>query len=85
MEDPILFIKTYPRIVNIDEGLVPFNMYPFQDKMVKTFHENRFSICKLPRQSSKSTTIIAYLLHQVIFNDKINVAIIANISATARD
>ena len=85
MEDPIHFIKTYTRIVNIDEGLVPFNMYPFQDKMVKTFHENRFSICKLPRQSGKSTTIIAYLLHQVIFNDNINVAILANKSSTARD
>ena len=85
MEDPIHFIKTYTRIVNIDEGLVPFNMYPFQDKMVKTFHENRFSICKLPRQSGKSTTIIAYLLHQVIFNHNINVAILANKSSTARD
>ena len=85
MDDPIHFIKTYTRIVNIDEGLVPFNMYPFQEKMVKTFHENRFSICKLPRQSGKSTTIIAYLLHQVIFNDNINVAILANKSSTARD
>ena len=70
---PIHFIKEYTRIVNIDEGLVPFNMYDFQEKMVNTFHDNRFSICKLPRQSGKSTTIIAYLLHQVIFNDNINV------------
>ena len=85
MEDPIHFIKEYTRIVNIDEGLVPFNMYPFQEKMVNTFHDNRFSICKLPRQSGKSTTIIAYLLHQVIFNDNINVAILANKSSTARD
>ena len=85
MDDPIHFIKTYTRIVNIDEGLVPFNMYPFQEKMVNTFHDNRFSICKLPRQSGKSTTIIAYLLHQVIFNDNINVAILANKSSTARD
>ena len=53
--------------------------------MVNTFHDNRFSICKLPRQSGKSTTIIAYLLHQVIFNDNINVAILANKSSTARD
>ena len=53
--------------------------------MVNTFHNNRFSICKLPRQSGKSTTIIAYLLHQVIFNDNINVAILANKSTTARD
>ena len=85
MDDPIYFIKTYIKIVNIDEGLVPFDMYKFQEKMVDTFHNNRFSISKLPRQSGKSTTIIAYLLHQVIFNDNINVAILANKSTTARD
>jgi hypothetical protein len=85
MNDPVYFIKTYIRIVNIDEGLVPFEMYPFQEKMVRSFDANRFSICKLPRQSGKSTTIIAYLLHQVIFNDNINVAILANKSTTARD
>jgi len=85
MEDPIYFIKNYIKIVNIDDGLVPFNMYGFQERMVDTFHNNRFSICKLPRQSGKSTTIIAYLLHQVVFNDNINVAILANKSSTARD
>ena len=78
MSDPVYFISNYIKIVNIDEGLVPFKMYKFQEKMVHTFHKNRFSICKLPRQSGKSTTIIAYLLHQVIFNDNINVAILAN-------
>jgi len=85
MEDPIYFIKNYIKIVNIDEGLVPFDMYEFQKKMVDTFHKNRFSICKLPRQSGKSTTIISYLLHYVIFNDNVNVAILANKSTTARD
>ena len=85
MDDPTYFIKNYIKIVNIDEGLVPFNMYKFQERMVDTFHNNRFSICKLPRQSGKSTTIIAYLLHQVVFNDNINVAILANKSSTARD
>jgi len=85
MEDPIYFISKYIKIVNIDQGLVPFDLYKFQEKMVETFHKNRFSIAKLPRQSGKSTTIIAYLLHQVIFNDNINVAILANKSSTARD
>ena len=53
--------------------------------MVGTFHNNRFTICKLPRQSGKSTTIIAYLLHYVLFNPTVNVAILANKAATARD
>ena len=85
MKDPLYFIQTYIRIVSLDEGLIPFKLYDFQKEMVGTFHNNRFTICKLPRQSGKSTTIIAYLLHYVLFNPTVNVAILANKAATARD
>ena len=85
MKDPLYFIQTYIKIVSLDEGLVPFKLYDFQKEMVGTFHNNRFTICKLPRQSGKSTTIIAYLLHYVLFNPTVNVAILANKAATARD
>ena len=85
MDDPIHFIQEHMKIVSLDEGLVPFKMYDFQQNMVQTFHDNRFTICKLPRQSGKSTTIIAYLLHYVLFNPNVNVAILANKSSTARD
>jgi len=59
--DPIYFMETYVRIVSLDLGLVPFKMYDFQKKIVQTIHDNRFTICKLPRQSGKSTTTISYL------------------------
>jgi len=85
MKDPLYFIQTYIRIISLDEGLVPFKLYDFQKEMIGTFHNNRFTICKLPRQSGKSTTIIAYLLHYVLFNPSVNVAILANKAATARD
>ena len=85
MDNPLYFIENYIRIVSLDEGLVPFKLYNFQKEMVGTFHKNRFTICKLPRQSGKSTTIIAYLLHYVLFNGNVNVAILANKAATARD
>ena len=85
MKDPLYFIQNYIKIVSLDEGLVPFKLYDFQKEMIGTFHSNRFTICKLPRQSGKSTTIIAYLLHYVLFNPTVNVAILANKAATARD
>ena len=85
MEDPLYFIQNYVKIVSLDEGLVPFKMYPFQKEMVGTFHNNRFTICKLPRQSGKSTTMISYLLHYSLFNPSVNIAILANKAATARD
>ena len=84
-KDPIYFIQKYVKIVSIDEGLVPFNLYPFQKDIVGTFHKNRFTICKLPRQSGKSTTILSYLIHYIIFNETVNVAILANKASTARD
>ena len=84
-QNPAYFIENYVNIVSIDEGLIPFKLYDFQKTMVDTFHDERFTICKLPRQSGKSTTIISYLIHYVIFNETVNVAILANKAATARD
>ena len=58
--DPLYFMENYVRIVSLDEGLIPFKMYPFQKKIVDTIHNNRFTICKLPRQSGKSTTTMLF-------------------------
>ena len=84
-EDPVYFARKHIKIVSIDEGLVPFDMYDFQEKLIKNFHEARFNICKMPRQTGKSTTCVSYLLHYAIFNDNVNVAILANKASTARD
>ena len=83
--DPLYFMENYVKIVSLDHGLVPFKMYDFQKKIVQTIHDNRFTICKLPRQSGKSTTTISYLLHYALFNPNSNIAILANKSSTARD
>ena len=83
--DPVYFIKKYIKIVSLDEGVVPFNLYDFQEEMVGKFHDHRFNIAKLPRQSGKSTVVTAYLLWYAIFNDNVNIAILANKAATARE
>ena len=83
--DPVYFIRNYIKIVNLDQGIVGFDLYDFQEDMVNRFHENRFNIAKLPRQSGKSTVVTAYLLWYAIFNDNVNIAILANKAATARE
>ena len=83
--DPVYFAKNYIKIVSLDEGLVPFSLYDFQEEMVNTFHANRFNIAKLPRQTGKSTTVVAYLMHYAIFNDNVNIGILANKAPTARE
>ena len=84
-EDPVYFAKNHVKIVSLDEGLVQFAPYDFQEKLINNFHHNRFNICKMPRQTGKSTTSVAYLLHYAVFNDNVNIGILANKAATARD
>ena len=84
-EDPVYFAKNYIKIVTLDHGLQPFDLYDFQEKLVNNFHENRFNICKMPRQTGKSTTVVSYLLHYAVFNDNVNIGILANKASTARE
>jgi len=83
--DPVYFIKNYVQIVNVDKGLIPFDMWPFQEEMVKSFHENRFNIAKMPRQCGKTTTSVGYMLWCVLFNEEYTVGILANKGALARE
>ena len=83
--DPVYFARQHVKIVSLDEGLVPFEPYDFQEQLIKKFHANRFNICKMPRQTGKSTTSVSYLLHYAVFNDNVNIGILANKAATARD
>jgi len=84
-DDPVYFTKHYIKIVSLDEGLVPFEMWDFQEDMIRRFHENRFNIAKLPRQTGKSTTVVSYLLHYALFNDNVNIGILANKLSTSRE
>jgi len=84
-DDPVYFAREYIQIVSLDKGLVPFSLYDFQEKLIRNFHQSRFNICKMPRQTGKSTTCVSYLLHYAVFNDNVNIAILANKASTARD
>jgi len=84
-QDIEYFARNYVKIVNVDRGLMNFDMWDFQAKMLHTFKDNRFAICKLPRQVGKSTTSVTYILWLILFSDQQNVAILANKGALARD
>ena len=84
-EDPVYFAQNHVKIVTLDKGLMPFEPYDFQEGLINNFHQNRFNICKMPRQTGKSTTVISYLLHYLLFNDSVNIGILANKAATARE
>lgn len=85
MEDSVYFAETYCKVISLDDGLVPFKLYPYQKEMFKHFNDNRFSIVLACRQSGKSISTVAYLLWYVLFKSEQTVAVLANKGATARE
>lgn len=85
MQDPAYFARTYCKVIHLDKGLVPFDLYPYQEKMFKHFRENRFSIILACRQSGKSISSVGYLLWYACFHPEKTIAILANKGATARE
>lgn len=84
-KDPVYFCKTYLKVISLDEGLVPFELYPYQEQMFKHFNDNRFSIVLACRQSGKSISSVGYLLWYACFHSEKTIAILANKGAVARE
>jgi hypothetical protein len=85
MEDPSYFCKQYVKVIHLDKGLVPFNLYPYQEDMFDHFEDNRFSIVLACRQSGKSISSVGYILWYALFHPEKTIAILANKGATARE
>lgn len=82
--DPFYFINEYVKIVHVDRGIVPFKMWNFQEQLIQTFEDNRFVICKMARQSGKSTVVVCgYFLWYITFHTDVSVCILANKENTA--
>lgn len=84
-KDPIYFVKNFVKIVHVDRGLIPLDLYEYQERMINTFTDNRFVVTKMPRQSGKSTAVVAFILHYLLFNSDKNIAILANKAELARE
>jgi hypothetical protein len=83
--DPVYFCNKYIKVKTLDKGIMPFELYDYQQKFVNYIHKNRFVISKWPRQSGKSTSVIGYICHYITFNQSVSVAILANRLKTAKD
>ena len=79
MQDPAYFARKYIKVISLDKGLVPFDLYPYQEKMFKHFRENRFSIVLACRQSGKSISSVGYLLWYACFHPEKTIAILARV------
>ena len=82
---PQYFAKKYCKVIHLDKGLIPFDLYPYQEDMFKSFNDNRFNIVLACRQSGKSIAAVCYLLWYVLFKGEQVVGILANKEAIARE
>jgi len=85
LKDPVYFAKNYIKVISLDGGLVPFDLYPYQQDMFSHFNQNRFSIVLACRQSGKSVSSVVYLLWYAIFHPEKTIAILANKGSTAKE
>ncbi len=76
--DPLYFARNYIKIVNVDLGLIQFEPRDYQEEMIGTFQNNRFTICKMARQTGKTTVTAAYILWHILFQPDQAAAILAN-------
>jgi len=84
-EDPIYFINNYCMIVSLDQGLIPFTLYPCQVNKINIIHNNRKVILMEGRQQGKTTSSAAYIVWYTIFQTSKTVAILANKATAARE
>ena len=85
MGDAAYFAEKYVKIISLDRGLVPFNLYPYQRRMFQYFNNNRFNVVLACRQSGKSISSVAYLLWYAIFHPEKTIAVLANKGSTSRE
>jgi phage terminase large subunit-like protein len=85
MRDVVYFARKYVKIISIDDGIIPFNLYQFQEELLELYQKHRFVISMQARQTGKTQTTATYLLHFATFTPSKTIAILANKAAQARE
>jgi len=69
--DPITgpqhFLDHYFFIQHPTKGAIQYHPFEYQERLIESYHNYRFSISLMPRQTGKSTTAAGYLLWYAMF------------------
>jgi|TARA_R110000796_G_scaffold64552_2_gene149595 hypothetical protein len=82
-KDPVYFSNKYARISHPLHGLIPFDMYEFQEEALRDFKKHRFNIILKARQLGISTTVASYVAWMMLFHRDKNILIVATKLNTA--
>ena len=64
---PAYFLDNFFYIQHPTRGKMVYHPYDYQKKLIATYHNYRFSISMMPRQTGKSTSAAGYLLWYAMF------------------
>ena len=82
-KDPVYFCNQHAKISHPLRGLIPFDMYEFQEEALRDFKDHRFSVILKARQLGISTSVAAYVCWMMLFHRDKNVLIVATKLQTA--
>ncbi len=76
-EDPTYFIRKYVLIEHPIKGIIPFDLYRFQERIISEIQDHRFNIIRKFRQAGITTISAAYSLWSIIFKKHHNVMVVS--------
>lgn len=83
--DPAYFMKKYCFIQHPVKGRVIFNLYPFQEQVLRLWRDNKYSIINKSRQLGISTLAAGFSLWLMLFHKDKNILCIATKQETAKN
>jgi hypothetical protein len=75
---PEYFMSNYFYIQHPVQGKMLYNPFEYQQRLIDTYHNNRFSISLMPRQTGKTTSAAGYLLWYAMFRPDSTILIAAH-------
>lgn len=76
--DVVYFVKKYCKIQHPVKGEIPFELYPYQENMLRSFAGERLTVVLSARQTGKSQTSAAFLLWFATFHFDKTILIASN-------
>jgi len=83
-KDIIHFANTYCQVMT-DEGYMKIKLRPYQERVLKSYQDNRWSIFVAPRQIGKTITSSIFLTWYLLFHFDKNVLLMSNKGATTKE
>jgi len=85
MVDPAYFIRKYIWIMHPKLGRIKFDLYDYQEELVRSYQDERYNIVLSARQTGKTETSTAYMVWFAIFHDAKTILVVSKDAESAKE